>query len=212
MNDLLKQIGDKKLLYVMAVDNEYGVHLKRRFTPLFTGVGPIEAAISLSKILQILSHNNNLPDLIISLGSAGSATLEQTEIYQASHISYRDMDASPLGFEKGKTPFLDLPAKIKMPINLPNTSSAHLATGASIVSGNIYKTIKADMVDMESFAILRAAQNFNLPMIALRGISDGKHDLTHITDWTQYLHIIDEKMAIVIDEIEQAISNGEILS
>ena len=35
------------------------------------------------------------PDLVVSLGSAGSRTLEQTEIYQAVSVSYRDIDASP---------------------------------------------------------------------------------------------------------------------
>jgi adenosylhomocysteine nucleosidase len=199
MNFKIKQIGKHKLLYVMALNNEYGAHLKKRFKPLFTGVGPIEAAISLSKTLSTLK---TLPDIIISLGSAGSATLEQTEIYQASSISYRDMDASPLGFEKGATPFLDLPAIIKMPHILPNIPSASLSTGANIISGKAYEEINANMVDMESFAILRVCQIFNLPMVALRGISDGKDELNHIDDWVQYLHIIDKKMAQVIDRLE----------
>ncbi len=186
----------------MALDNEYGVYLKQRFKPLFTGVGPIEAAISLSKTLAQLKTENNLPNFIISLGSAGSAKLEQLEIYQASSISYRDMDASALGFEKGITPFLDQPADIKLPFILPNIKTASLATGASVVSGKAYENINADMVDMESFALLRTCQNFNLPMIALRGISDGKHELNHIDDWSQYLHIIDEKLAYIIDRLE----------
>ena len=51
------------------------------------------------------------------------------------------------------------------------------------------------MVDMETFAVLRACQRFDVPLIALRGISDGAAELGHINDWTQYLHIIDEKLA-----------------
>jgi len=31
---LTKRIGDKSVLYVMAVDAEYGEHLKRLITPL----------------------------------------------------------------------------------------------------------------------------------------------------------------------------------
>ncbi|MGO6908659.1 5'-methylthioadenosine/S-adenosylhomocysteine nucleosidase, partial [Rhizobium ruizarguesonis] len=84
--------------------------LRSRIEPLMTGVGPVEAAIALSKTLARLDAVDDLPDLVVSLGSAGSAKLEQTEIYQVTSVSYRDMDASPLGFEKGKTPFLDLPA------------------------------------------------------------------------------------------------------
>ncbi len=189
----------------MAVDNEYGKYLKKRFNPLFTGVGPVEAAISLSKILAKLEAENSLPDFIISLGSAGSNRLEQLEVYQAISISYRDMDASALGFVKGVTPFLDHEVNIKMPCILPEIKTASLATGASVISGKAYEGINADMVDMESFALLRACQNFNLTMIALRGISDGKQELNHINDWTQYLHIIDEKLAMAVDIVESKI-------
>ena len=190
----------------MAVDNEYGKHLKKRFRPLFTGVGPVEAAISLSITLERLK--NTLPDIVISLGSAGSATLSQTGIYQASSVSYRDMDASPLGFEKGTTPFLDQPAEILLSPQIEGIKKARLSTGANIISGEAYRNIDADMVDMESFAVLRTCQNFGLSMIALRGISDGKSDLTRIDDWTQYLHIIDEKLAKAVDIVEHAIADG----
>ncbi len=201
----IKKIGTYKLLYVMAVENEYGACLNKLFTPLFTGVGPVEAAISLSKELEKLRAQNNLPDIIISLGSAGSARFEQTEVYQAKSISYRDMDASPLGFTKGVTPFLDHKVDIKMDLQISEIKSASLSTGANIVSGKAYKDIDADMVDMESFALLRTCQTFNLPMIALRGISDGKEELNHIDDWTQYLHIIDEKLAEAVAIVESKI-------
>ena len=65
----------------------------------------------------------------MSLGSAGSRALEQTEIYQAVFVSYRDMDASPLGFEKGVTPFLDLPAIVPLPLRMPGVKEATLSTG-----------------------------------------------------------------------------------
>ena len=59
------------------------------------------------------------PTLSCASGSAGSRSLEQGEIYQASHVSYRDIDASALGFPKGTTPFLDLPAVIELSIRMP---------------------------------------------------------------------------------------------
>lgn len=201
----IKQIDNKKILYVMAADAEYGLHLQKRLSPLMTGVGPVEAAMVLSDALSQLRGKNGSPDLVVSLGSAGSRTLQQVEIYQASSLSYRDMDASPLGFEKGCTPFLDLPAEINLALQMPGVPSARLSTGANIISGNAYEQIDADMVDMESFAILRACQFFNVPMIVLRGISDGKDDLNHVDDWTEYLHLIDEKLAAVVDDLEAAI-------
>ena len=207
----LQQVSGKSLLFVMAAEAEYGEHLRQRFTPLITGVGPVEAAVQLAAALGRLKHEDLLPDLVVSLGSAGSAKLPQTEVYQASSVSYRDMDASPLGFEKGLTPFLDLPAVVELTIQVPGIASASLSTGANIVSGAAYQAIDADMVDMESFAVLRACMAFNVPMIGLRGISDGAKELAHVDDWTQYLHIVDEKLAEAVDRIEAAIVNGDIL-
>jgi adenosylhomocysteine nucleosidase len=66
------------------------------------------------------------------------------------------------------------------------------------------------MVDMETFAVLRACQHFGVPMIALRGISDGAAELKHVGDWTEYLHVIDEKLAAAVDRLEAAIISGEI--
>ncbi|HXV31308.1 MAG TPA: 5'-methylthioadenosine/S-adenosylhomocysteine nucleosidase [Sinorhizobium sp.] len=206
----LKRVAGKNVLYVMAVDPEYGPCLRARITPLMTGVGPVEAAVALTRALAELRAVSDLPDLVVSLGSAGSATLEQTEIYQATSVGYRDMDASALGFERGLTPFLDLPAAVPLPLRIPGVKEARLSTGANIVSGSAYDGIDADMVEMETFAALRACQAFGVPLIGLRGISDGKAELKHVDDWREYLHVIDEKLASAIDRLEDALESGEI--
>jgi adenosylhomocysteine nucleosidase len=203
-------IAGKNVLFVMAVDAEYGPHLRKRFIPLLTGVGPVEAGVTLGAELGRREAGGMLPDLIVSLGSAGSRCLEQTEVYQAVSVSYRDMDASPLGFEKGATPFLDLPVIVPLPHRIPGIKEASLSTGAGIVSSHAYDAIAADMVDMETFAVLRACQHIGIPLIALRGISDGAADLKHVGDWTEYLHVIDEKLAAAVDRLEAAVAAGEI--
>lgn len=207
----LERYGDVVVLPVMAAPAEYGVHLQARIDPLMTGVGPVEAAVVLTAALARLDATGHKPELIVSLGSAGSATLEQTEVYQASSVSYRDMDASALGFEKGLTPFLDLPKEVPLPLQVAGIPSARLSTGANIVSGAAYDAIDADMVDMESFAVMRAAQHFGIPLIGLRGISDGKEELQHVGDWTEYLHVIDEKLAKAVRLIEEALDNGSLM-
>ncbi|WP_429810850.1 5'-methylthioadenosine/S-adenosylhomocysteine nucleosidase [Ensifer sp. B1-9] len=210
MSFAVKDVAGRRILHVMAVDAEYGPHLKERIKPLMTGVGPVEAAVVLTRTLAELAAERALPDLVVSLGSAGAAKLEQTEVYQAVSVGYRDMDASPLGFEKGRTPFLDLPAIVPLPLRIPGVPEARLSTGANIVSGAAYEAVDADMVEMETFAVLRACQSFGVPLIALRGISDGKAELKHVSDWTEYLHIIDEKLADAIDRLENGVSTGEI--
>jgi adenosylhomocysteine nucleosidase len=210
MSYRLLHVADKSVLFVMAASAEYGPHLQARIAPLMTGVGPVEAAISVTTILAGLDAADHLPDLVVSLGSAGSRTLQQTGIYQAISVSYRDMDASAFGFEKGRTPFLDLPAEVALPLRIPDIAGARLSTGGNVISGEAYGVIDADMVEMETYAVLRACQSFGVPLIGLRGISDGKADANHVDDWTEYLHIIDEKLADAIDRLCHAIEDGAI--
>lgn len=205
---MLKTVGKRRILYVMAAEPEYGPNLQARFKPLMTGIGPIEAAVQLSLALGKMAYNGSLPDLVVSLGSAGSSKLEQGSVHQVSSVSYRDMDASPLGFEKGCTPLLDLPHTVELPIRINGIKAASISTGANIVSGKAYREISADMVDMESFAILRATMAYDIPMIGLRGISDGAKELSHLGDWTQYLHIVDERLAKAVDLLEKEVENG----
>ena len=200
--------GVADILYVMATELEYGPELKSRITPLITGVGLVEAAVSLTERLTRLDADDKLPLLVVSLGSAGSAQLEQCGLYQASEVSWRDMDATAIGFERGVVPFLDLPATLKLGPFVPGIPMATLSTGANIVSGQAYDDILEHMVDMETYAVLRACQNFGLPMIALRGISDGDQELGALADWTQYLGIIDVKLAEAVDRLEAAVSDG----
>ena len=93
---------------------------------------------------------------------------------------------------------------------MPGIPAATLSTGAGIISGAGYAAIAADMVDMETFAVLRACQFFGVPLIGLRGISDGAAELSHVGDWTEYLHVIDEKLAAAVDLLEASIRDGRL--
>lgn len=198
----LKSVGRHRLLYVMATTQEYGERLKALIKPLITGVGPVEAATVTTRALTGLAERRALPTLVVSLGSAGSRSLEQTKVYQASSVAYRDMDASPFGFEKGVTPFLDKPATLPLKTPVPDLETATLSTGADIITGAAYDAIAEDMVDMETYAVLRACNLFNLPLVALRGISDGRDDVDHIDVWTRYLHIVDQNLADAVFRLE----------
>lgn len=201
-------ISGRRVLFAMAAEQEYGPHLRARFAPLMTGVGPVEAGVTIAAALARLEAGDGLPDLVVSLGSAGSRRLEQAAVYQVSSVGYRDMDASALGVPKGVTPFLGLPAVLDLPFTVPGVPSATLSTGADIVSGAAYDAIEADMVDMETYACLRACLRFGVPLAGFRGISDGAAELRHVDDWTEYLHVVDERLAGAVDRLAEALAAG----
>jgi adenosylhomocysteine nucleosidase len=203
-----KRIGSLSVLFVMATQQEHGPHLQKRVKPVITGVGPVEAGIATAAALAELTVHHARPNLVFSLGSAGSRDLEHAGVYQVASITYRDMDCSALGFERGVTPFLDQPRVVTIPHRIDGIPAATLSSGAKIISGSDYDALGAEMADMESYSVFRAAARFGVPMIGLRGISDGRTELTGLHDWTEYLHVIDEKLAAALDLFRSEVENG----
>ncbi|MEW6255128.1 MAG: 5'-methylthioadenosine/S-adenosylhomocysteine nucleosidase [Pseudomonadota bacterium] len=208
----VRAIGGINVLFLMATPQEYGPHLRSRIDPLIIGVGPVEAAAATGAALAMLRQSGLLPQILVSLGSAGSRTLDHAGVYQVESVSYRDMDASPLGFERGCTPFADHPAVIALPHRIAGVPGASLSTGGAIISGAAYDAIPADMVDMETFAVLRAAHRFGVDLVGLRGITDGRTTLERYEDWADYLHLIDEKLALALDAFAAQAQAGHLLS
>lgn len=205
---VLEGIGGRPVLFMMAADVEYGAALRSRIRPLRTGVGPVEAALAAGLALAGLKAAGTLPALVVCLGSAGSRVLEQGAVYQASSVSWRDIDASPLGFPKGVVPLLDRPAETPLPTPVAGLPAARLSTGGNVVTGAAYDAIDADMVDMETYAVLRACEWFGVPLVGLRGISDGADALRHYGDWTALLPALDAHLATAVDGLAAALGGG----
>lgn len=200
----VERIAGRRVLFVMATDAEYGPALRSRIQVLRCGVGPVESGVTVAAALAV-----HPVDLVVSLGSAGSNRLEHCGVYQISEVAYRDMDASPFGFPVGVTPFTNLPRRLVLPLRLPNLPVATISTGGGVAAGaEDYSRIEEEMVDMETWAILRACMRFDLPLIGLRGISDGHAPVQGLSCWTDYLHIIDEKLGNIVDQLCAAVVNG----
>lgn len=202
---MFQQDAAPNILFLIAAEPEYGAELRRRITPVIIGVGPIEAAISTTLALQQRVAENRKPDLVVSLGSAGSHRCPVGTIWQIASVSWRDIDASRLGFERGITPFADHPVEIALPTPLPGVPTATLSTGGEVLGDERYDLIQTDLADMETFAVVRACQRFGVPVIGLRGVSDGPGTLQGIDDWTGMLNLLDERLAAAVDLIPAAI-------
>lgn len=208
-NDYLYSLGGGvTALVVMAATVEYGEHLKNLgIKPLITGIGPVQAASQLTYALSELRHA--LPDIIINLGSAGSATLEQGAVYQVSESGYRDMDASAFGFPKGQTPYSDHPPVVRTAAMVAGIAPASCCTGANVVGDHSATT--AEMADMEYSALNEVAMKFGVPLIGFKGISDGKTPLTgELRQWTQLLPVIDKHLADAVIHIKTQLAGGHL--
>lgn len=190
-------------LYVIAAEQEYGPALRARIEPLIVGIGPIDAAITLASHLRGLADADVLPDRVVSLGSAGSQRRPVGSVWQIAGVSWRDMDATALGFERGVTPFCDQPAMVPLAVPLADVPLATLSTGADVLSGDGYARIDTDLCDMETYAIARTCRRFGVPLAGYRAVSDGPGELSGVSDWTGMLHVVDARLAEVVDLLER---------
>ena len=181
-----------RTLFVMAARAEYRAGLSALVDPFFCGVGPVEAAVETA-----LRVAREPIDAIVSLGSAGSARLPVGTVREIASVAYRDMDASPFGFEPGVTPFAGIEATVALEPAF-GIETASLSTGAAVVSGDAYAILDADMVDMETWALVRLAQRSGIRLAGLRGVSDGAAPVSRYEDWTDALDIVDDGLARVL--------------
>jgi adenosylhomocysteine nucleosidase len=198
-------IAGRRVLFVMATTHEYRDALAARIRPLVTGVGPVEAALAVGAALARMATRGALPDLVVSLGSAGSRAGVLGRVYQVASVAWRDVDASAIGVARGLTPFLDEGATIALPTPL-DLPCATLSTGADVVTGAGYARIDAALVDMESWAVARACRRFGVAMIGWRGVSDGPGTLDGAADeglagWTALLPVLDRGLADAVERL-----------
>jgi hypothetical protein len=95
------------VLFTFALDSE-AAEVFDGYNKLITGIGKVNAAYELTKAIQ-----KSRPELIINLGSAGSAYFKKAEIICCTHFVQRDMDVRGLGYQKYETPLSGLPITLE---------------------------------------------------------------------------------------------------
>ena len=148
-----------KILILVALQDELDANEIGDFKVYYSGVGKVNAAI---KTLQVIQKHS--PDLIINFGTAGSLNPRLSGLLEVGSFYQRDMDASPLGFEIGQTPFED------------EKELSFGRQGVSCGTGDMFVTsspaLKTDIVDMEAFAIAKVCKLKNIDFRCFKFISD----------------------------------------
>jgi adenosylhomocysteine nucleosidase len=150
-----------------------------------SGVGKVHAALAATLTIQLFN-----PRCIINVGTAGAmrAGLAAGSAILFESIAYHDVDVTGFGYEHGQIP--RMPANFLSEITLLQVFENHATaldikfhkgmglTGdqfiadSQMLAGIKEKFPEAIGIDMESAAIAQVAHLFNVPFVAVRGISD----------------------------------------
>ena len=148
-----------KILILVALKDELDVNEIGDLKVYYSGVGKVNAAI---KTLQVIQKHS--PDLIINFGTAGSLNPRLSGLLEVGSFYQRDMNASPLGFEVGQTPFEE---DIEITFGREGVTCG---TGDKFVTST--PILKTDIVDMEAYAIAKVCKLKNIDFRCFKFISD----------------------------------------
>ena len=133
---------------------------------LYTGVGKVNATYKLTELLTRVYGKDRF-DLVINYGTAASKTY--SGLVDCTKFIQRDMDATPMGFNIGETPFDNEPSMIDFShIKNPINKNLTCYTGDSFVTDIQYM----DVVDMEAYALAKTCRNFGIDFVSYKYISD----------------------------------------
>src|SRR5262245_46763862 len=97
---------DSAWLVVMALPLEAQDVFESAGIPvLYTGVGKVNAAMTLARVLAGYRNSGKTLPRVVNFGSAGSPRLPTGSVVACTAFHQRDMDVSGLGFAPGATPF-----------------------------------------------------------------------------------------------------------
>ena len=163
------------ILILVAVEEELSVKDLPEFQIYYTGVGKINASIKTLEIIRDYS-----PTQVINYGTAGSLNKKLKGLVEVDQFFQRDMDATPLGFKIGQTPFDEIEE-----INF-GSAGYSCGTGDSFVTQT--PKLKTDLVDMEAYAIAKICYLKDIKFRCFKYISDNADEGAN-NDWIKNISI-----------------------
>jgi adenosylhomocysteine nucleosidase len=177
---------DSGWLVAMALPMEAGDAFETAGIPvLYTGVGKINAAMSLARKLAGYRHAGRPLPRVVNFGSAGSPRFPTGTMVACVEFHQRDMDVSGLGFDPGVTPYEEAPAVLKFTTPFVGLPRGTCGTGDSFETGEL--VLNFDVVDMEAFALAKVCHVEGTNFACAKFVSDGA-DHAAATDWQANMH------------------------
>lgn len=173
------QFPIQNVLFTFALAAEAGEVFSACRT-LICGIGKVSATLNLMTALQ-----QQKPELIVNLGSAGSSRFQKGEIVCCTKFIQRDMDVRPLGYQLYETPLSGLGTVLETGLHMEGMAEATCGTGDNFEIAQ--RNTPYNVVDMEAYALALVASTAGIPFLSLKYISDGA-DEQAADDWNVEVH------------------------
>jgi adenosylhomocysteine nucleosidase len=164
---LIGEIDPARPLLVLAVREE-AAYLDDGLPVLLTGMGKVNAAASVAAVLAGAVR----PASVVNLGTAGALKPGWTGTHEVRQVLQHDLDSPGLRELTGRD--CGLPLEL-----LPDAAGPVLATGDLFVSEESARARlaeRADLVDMEGYAVVTAARAAGVPVRLVKHVSDDAGD------------------------------------
>jgi adenosylhomocysteine nucleosidase len=164
---LIGEIDPARPLLVVAVPEE-AAYLNGGLPVLFTGMGKVNAATAVAAVLG----RGPLPASVVNLGTAGALRAGLSGTHEVREVLQHDLDSALLRTLTGET--------YGPPLRLDAAPGAEggglvLATGDLFVAEESARqrlAERAQLVDMEGYAVASAARAAGLPVRVVKHVSD----------------------------------------
>jgi adenosylhomocysteine nucleosidase len=160
------------VLVAMALPQESRGQLEAAgATLLYTGVGKVNAAMTLAKRLAELRAAGAALPLVVNLGTAGSRHVPAHSLVACNRFAQRDMDVSGMGLPVGVTPFDATPSVLEFPPLFTELPQLLCSTADSFATD--LHAVTGDVVDMEGFALARVCLAEGARFACAKYVTDG---------------------------------------
>lgn len=214
MNEIKKIMNNVQEKNIYELKFYEGTINNKNIVLVESGVGKVNAA----RTTQVLIDNYKI-DAVINVGSAGSANqeLQIGDIVIGKTLVQHDFDITAFGHPKGY--ISNVGEKIKSDENLIKSMEQTIENlqnkefkikMGTIASGDIFCTepkmkekirdkFNADAIEMEGAAIAQVCKLDNVPVLAIRSISDSPNGNNNIT-FEQYLETASKRCAEILSQ------------
>lgn len=191
-------------LVVMALEEEAGDHFAQAGIPvLYTGVGKINATYHLALRLAEYGRAGAPLPFVVNFGTAGSPEFPTGAVVACRSFVQRDMDASPLGFEVGQTPYDPVPLVLTFPALELGLPEGVCGSGDSFAT--ICITTNCSVFDMEAYALAKVCWLQGARFTAVKFITDGA-DHAAADSWKANLKSAPQRFVEVYRRLASAIA------